>query len=94
MAGIEDYRERIKEEARLSEAVDEFARAMIEKLRSKSNAGYRGWDQKASIPLIKELFFKHVERLKNGENQEVDIANLVMMLWLNNPKSERVPKIG
>ena len=65
----------------LDQAVDLFVSAMRAKLAGKATQGWRGWDDPAFAEVIREKLFEHVERLRNGEGQEIDIANLAMMLW-------------
>jgi hypothetical protein len=63
---------------RLNVAVDTFAAAMKAKLAEKVYEGFSGWDSPQSVPAIRHLLEVHVQR---GIGQEVDIANLAMMLW-------------
>ena len=63
-------------------AVDMFAQAMKAKLRRKATEGYSGGLESASRAEVAARFHEHLA--KGGlfaENQEVDVANLVMMLW-------------
>lgn len=62
----------------LMEATAAFADAMENRLIQKMADGHRGWDNKESIPHIKELLRKN---LQQGNDQLVDVANLAMMLW-------------
>jgi hypothetical protein len=40
--------------------------------------GYRGWDDPANYQRIVEMMVKHAAV---GEGEEVDVANLAMILW-------------
>lgn len=65
----------------LDTAVDAFAAAMKAKLHLKHDQGYAGWDDAANLDNIRYLLAVHCRRLVAGEAQEVDCANLLMMLW-------------
>jgi hypothetical protein len=70
------------EERALDALVDAFAAEMKQKLRVKYwRNGYTGWDDPANRAIILEKVRDHVRRLEEGTAQEVDIANLVAMLW-------------
>lgn len=64
---------------------NEFASAMISKLLEKLEDGYGGYGdgefildtEFGCLPRLEA----HVERLKKGEPEEVDIANFAMFLW-------------
>lgn len=58
-----------------------FIDAMQRKLIHKAADGESGWDDPESIPEIKRRLLDHVNR---GDGQEVDVANLAMMLWYHN----------
>ena len=67
-----------EEIARLNAAVDEFAGEMKARLREQALAGYRGWDDPAQYERILEML---VRRAPAAEGEEVDTANLAMILW-------------
>ncbi len=72
------------EKMRLKKAVEEFSHEMIEKLWKKYDEGVRGWDSPDRITdnAIKILLSSHVAELNiDNTPQEVDVANLAMMLW-------------
>jgi hypothetical protein len=65
----------------LDQCVDEFATEMKRKLKRKHRKGFRGWDNVNHIGYIRDALAIHVEAQLNGKEEEVDIANLAMMLW-------------
>lgn len=62
-------------------AVNTFAEAMTQKLHIKQAEGYDGWDDWTNERDIHASFKRHVDRFLIGEPQEIDCANLLMMLW-------------
>jgi len=70
----------VAEIQRLCRAVDWFAEEMKMKLLAKVAEGWTGWHCKEYIHGGDNMrqVLSHVDRLKNGEPQEVDIANLCM----------------
>lgn len=80
--GITPDPERVEQEIiRLNEAVDEFARAMKAKLAQKAHEGWTGWDQPESSLKIWNAMLAQGAAIPLARGQEVDIANLAMMLW-------------
>jgi hypothetical protein len=67
-----------EEIARLGRAVDEFAAEMKARLREQAMKGYRGWDDPENYQRIVEMMVKHAAV---AEGEEVDVANLAMILW-------------
>jgi len=63
---------------RLYRAVDEFASEMKARLREQAVKGYRGWDDPAQYERIVEMMMQHAAVV---EGEEVDAANLAMILW-------------
>jgi len=63
---------------RLYEAVDAFATEMKARLREQAMKGYRGWDDPEQYERIVEMMMQHVAV---AEGEEVDAANLAMILW-------------
>jgi hypothetical protein len=63
---------------RLNAAVDAFAAEMKARLREQALKGYRGWDDPAQYERILEML---VTRVATSEGEEVDTANLAMILW-------------
>jgi len=63
---------------RLDRVVDEFSIEMKARLREQAIKGYRGWDDPASYQKITEMMMEHTA-VSSG--QEVDAANLAMILW-------------
>ena len=63
---------------RLYQAVDDFATEMKTRLREQAIKGYRGWDDPANYQRIVEMMVKHAAV---SEGEEVDAANLAMILW-------------
>ena len=67
---------------KLNDVVDEFARAMKSKLNHKAIQGSHGWDDPSENDQILARLVRQVSRLdRDGSPQEIDIANLAMMLW-------------
>ena len=71
-------RETQEEIDRLNRAVDEFAAEMKARLREQAMKGYRGWDDPAQYERIVEMMMRHAAV---SEGEEVDAANLAMILW-------------
>ncbi|MFN2231940.1 MAG: hypothetical protein ACK2VA_19375 [Anaerolineae bacterium] len=63
---------------RLDDAVDAFAGEMKARLREQAIKGYRGWDDPAQYERILAMMMQHAAV---GEGEEVDAANLAMILW-------------
>ena len=63
---------------RLNGAVDEFAAEMKARLREQAMKGYRGWDDPAQYERILQMMMQHAAV---AEGEEVDAANLAMILW-------------
>ena len=63
---------------RLYEAVDEFAAEMKARLREQAMKGYRGWDDPEHYQRILGMMMQHAAA---SEGEEVDTANLAMILW-------------
>lgn len=66
---------------RLNGAVDEFAAAMKAKLAEKAREGWTGWDDLRAKDGIYTAMLAQGAAIKYAEGQEIDIANLAMMLW-------------
>lgn len=66
---------------RLNEVVDNFAEAMKTKLAQKARKGWTGWDDESSTDKIYTTMLAHAAGIPLAKDQEVDIANLAMMLW-------------
>lgn len=71
-------RETQEEIDRLNRAVDDFAVEMKARLREQAIKGYRGWDDLTNYQRIMELMLEHAAA---REGEEVDAANLAMILW-------------
>jgi hypothetical protein len=67
-----------EEITRLDQAVDNFAAEMKARLREQAMKGYRGWDDPENYQRIVEMMVRHAAV---GEGEEVDVANLAMILW-------------
>jgi hypothetical protein len=63
---------------RLNRVVDAFATEMKVRLREQAIRGCRGWDDPASYRRISEMMMEHAAV---SPGQEVDVANLAMILW-------------
>ena len=63
---------------RLYQAVDDFAAEMKARLREQAIKGYRGWDDPANYQRIVDMMVEHAAA---AEGEEVDAANLAMILW-------------
>lgn len=66
---------------RLNEAVDAFAVVMKKKLEQKAKEGWTGWDSLDAREAIYNNLLAHAAGFPLAARQEVDIANLAMMLW-------------
>ena len=67
-----------EEITRLDQAVEDFALEMKARLREQAMKGYRGWDDPENYQRIVEMMVKHAAV---AEGEEVDAANLAMILW-------------
>jgi len=63
---------------RLDRAVDDFASEMKARLREQAMKGYRGWDAPENYQRIADMMLKHAAV---AEGEEVNAANLAMILW-------------
>ncbi len=63
---------------RLNRVVDEFSIEMKARLREQAIKGCRGWDDPTSYQQITKMMTEHAS-VSSG--QEVDTANLAMILW-------------
>ncbi|MEE9426062.1 MAG: hypothetical protein V3V18_13960 [Methylococcales bacterium] len=67
-----------KEIEQLNQTVDEFATEMKARLREQAIKGYRGWNDPENYNQIMDMMLKHASA---PVGQEVDAANLAMILW-------------
>lgn len=75
-----------QEVVRLDDLVDRFSAAMKARLREKAEAGWTGWDDPVSAQEIYTSMLAQGAGVPMAFGQEVDIANLSMMLWrFNHP---------
>lgn len=70
---------------KLDRLVGAFAIEMKARLRDQAIRGYRGWDDPASYRRITEMVVKHTA---TSPGQEVDAANLAMILWYLRNRNE------
>lgn len=86
--------DRVEQEvARLTDAVDEFAQAMKDKLVQKAREGWSGWDTPGAKDKIYHAMLAHGAGIPFAAGQEVDIANFAMMLWLwNQNRAGQAPR--
>jgi hypothetical protein len=63
---------------RFNDAVDEFAAEMKARSRELAMKGYRGWDDPDQYERILQMRMQHAAV---AEEEEVDAANLAMILW-------------
>ena len=64
--------------------VDAFAVAMKEKLLQKHREGFYGWNEQENLKGISDSLLIHATKqheLGIMRREEVDIANLAMMMW-------------
>lgn len=66
---------------RLDAVVDKFTVVMKARLAEKAREGWSGWDDPASKDKIYTAMLAQGAGVKYAKDQEVDIANLAMMLW-------------
>ena len=71
---------------RLNRVVDEFAAEMKARLREQAVKGYRGWDDAENYQRILATLVEHAAA---SEGEEVDTANLAMILWSMRRRSDR-----
>jgi len=77
--------ETLEEIERLDQVVDDFAAEMKARLREQAIKGYRGWDEPSNYRRIVEMM---MERASVSLGQEVDAANLAMILWYLRKRGE------
>lgn len=70
---------------RLNLVVDAFATEMKARLRDQAIRGCRGWDDPESYQRISEVMMEN-RTVRSG--QEVDTANLAMILWYLRSQNE------
>lgn len=77
----------LMEANRDNDAVDEFAKAMKEKLAKARAKGRRGWSDKeaCSNEHLAQLFHKHLEKCNDGNF--IDLTNFLMFLHVRGAKS-------
>jgi DNA relaxase NicK len=75
-----------EEITRLDHAVDDFASEMKARLREQARKGYRGWDDPENYQRIVEMMVKHAAV---AQGEEVDVANLAMILWSLRRRGDR-----
>ena len=63
---------------KLNRVVDAFSTEMKSRLREQAIKGCRGWDDPASYRRISETMMEYAAV---SQGQEVDAANLAMILW-------------
>ena len=67
---------------KLCKETQKFSEEMKNKLIHQLDRGYRGWDfESYTYSTIFRQIEEHLARLKKGEAQETDIANLCMFIW-------------
>jgi hypothetical protein len=72
----------MNETTRLIRAVNEFSCEMMGKLLAKMRQGYSGWDSPTYEAQIELKLVDHYKKFMAGDNnQAVDVANLIMMLY-------------
>lgn len=70
---------RQEEIQKLSAAVDAFATEMKARLHQKAVEGQRGWDNPASLDMLRDDLY--CAATTNPLGRTVDIANYAMFLW-------------
>ena len=62
-------------------AADKFKTAMLKKLWIKQNQGYSGWNEKSMRGIIGKKIQEHIKKGFKDQDNIIDTANLLMMLW-------------
>lgn len=82
-------KQKIKEKL-LQRAFELFTQEMYERLREKEEDGYTGWGKESDIPR-NDIIQRASQKLtycalhkRNTHQDDVDIANFMMMLWYRN----------
>ena len=65
----------------LNKAVDDFSKAMKEKLAEKAAEGWHGWNVNGYSSIISAKLLHKANLVEYDRKQAVDVANLAMMLW-------------
>jgi hypothetical protein len=77
-----------EEVVRLHAAVNEFAIEMKARFAEKAIKGLRGWDQKENYRVLADRLR---DQALSPSGQEVNIANIAMILWYLNGET-KVPR--
>ena len=78
------------EKLKIIDAIRKFSIAMKAKMLRKMDEGYHGWDDSKTFPdyVIRNKMASHYQRLIDGNPEEVDIANFLMLLWFRRKESD------
>ena len=78
----------IAELDKIETALDRFRLAMQAKMVRKFADGYRGWDKKYPMRLVKGCIHEKAQQIVHDgkDEQAVDLANFAMMVWYRNQK--------
>lgn len=78
----------IAELKKIEEALDVFRMAMQAKMVRKFADGYRGWDKKYPMRMVKGCIHEKAAQIvhDNKDEQAVDLANFAMMVWYRSKK--------
>ena len=78
---------RNKEILDIKNAVKIFSEKMIEKFIQKLDEGYTDFIHKDNLESIINSFHQHIDKQTNYGGQEIDLSNLIMMIYfINNLK--------
>ena len=59
-----------------------FQAWMFDKLVSKAERGWLGWDDSEAVNDLRIKMLEHAQKLYEGDDaQAADVANLAMMIW-------------
>lgn len=82
---LQEFQEYAREKQTFDDAVDEFTRAMKDKLLLKALQGYSGGLEPENAGNVMVNLLDHWQKFTAGDRTHlVDIANLLMMLWTAN----------
>ena len=75
----------VQEIKKLTNSLLSFYQAMLNRLLQKHDQGWRGWDDEETFP-DSEVIARAKAAIDDG--RYVDAANLLMFVWIRNPREK------
>jgi hypothetical protein len=74
---------------KINDAVDVFAEMMKAKMKAQAEAGWRGWNDPRNREAVRARLSRATNRIRfEGLPEEVDLANLAMMLEFQRTRTD------